>query len=59
MIIMVFKILWTCAFHRPDQQFVNELYTHQQAKHYQRHYGIKSNIPDGKYLKQGTVITWK
>lgn len=48
--ITLFKILWVTLRNKPDQQFVNELYLHEQARHYRRHAGIHIDVPDGKYL---------
>lgn len=61
-LVMLIKMLWYCLFNPPDQEFQNELYRHEQAKHYQRHAGVGNgprDLPDGKYLRHDTKINWK
>lgn len=57
--IRLIKVLLIGLRNKPDQQFVNELYVHEQAKHYQRHAGVGNgprDLPDGKYLKHNTKM---
>lgn len=46
--IKLLKVLWIAFRHPPKQDFINELFLHEQAKHMQRHYGIGDG---GKSLK--------
>lgn len=58
-VILLYKVLFTCITNRPDQQFINEVYQHEQSRHYQRHYGIGSgphHLPPGKYLNRNSEI---
>lgn len=49
-LVVMFKALWIAARHRPKQDFVNDLYMHEQRRHYKRHAGIDMKIPPSKYF---------
>lgn len=55
-IIRMMKVVWTAWRNKPSQEFVNELYAHEQAKFYQRHAGIGDGGKSlqGKYLNSST-----
>lgn len=50
------KVIWTAWRNPPNQDFVNELYLHEQAKFYQRHAGIGDGGKSiqGKYINSNT-----
>lgn len=54
--IKLLKVLWIAFRHPPKQEFRNELYQHEQAKHYQRHFGIGDGGKSiqGKYINKNT-----
>lgn len=54
--LTLMKILWTALRNPPKQEFVNELYAHEQAKFYQRHAGIGDGGKSiqGKYINSNT-----
>lgn len=57
-LVTMFKILFITLKNPPKQDFVNELYVHEQAKHYQRHFGIGDGGKslEGKYINHNTRI---